>query len=168
MAANMFRIKSFAAAALAAKNSASGEIATFKMKQQYSEAMLNKVVMNEYLKFMPALSHYHVSRRVKTLGDTKSDNVHFVEEHWIAALFLDISGFTRLSQALGAEKTKLHCNKFFSIILKVIAMFGGDTLKFLGDAKLNCLGLAIEAGVVLVHVGRAQAAGIKLIKVTEK
>ena len=89
------------------------------------------------------------------------DEVHYVHDHWAAALFLDISGFTRLSQKLGAEKTKvhanlsatrahrnsvfthffisakqLHCNKFFSKILEVISTYRGDVVKFMGDAVL--------------------------------
>lgn len=110
-------------------------------KEIYSDEMLDRVVVKEYLRFLPALSHHHVVRR-------ESLNKHdagFCEDHWAAALFLDISGFTRLSQALGAEKTKLHCNKFFSLILKVIAYFNGDTLKFLGDAMFVLWPLSANA-----------------------
>jgi class 3 adenylate cyclase len=57
-----------------------------------------------------------------------------VSTHWSALLLLDISGFTRLSSVIGAEKLKMHCNLYFSNILKIIANYNGDVLKFLGDA----------------------------------
>ena len=91
----------------------------------------------QYLRFVPCLHHVHIAKHSK--GIKKEDGVHFVEKHWAAALFFDISGFTRLSQSLGAEKTKKHCNIYFNRVLGVVAKHFGDVYKFLGDAVLDRL-----------------------------
>ena len=49
-------------------------------------------------------------------------------------LFCDISGFTKLSTRLDAENLKKHINKLFTKIVHVIVSFGGDIIKFAGDA----------------------------------
>eukprot|EP00940_MAST-03C_sp_MAST-3C-sp2_P002440 g2440.t1 len=74
---------------------------------------------------------YEDDRDIQGNGDRT-----FVAKHWSVLLLVDISGFTRLSQTLGAEKTKLHCNAYFSRLLRVVRSFRGDTFKFLGDAML--------------------------------
>lgn len=58
------------------------------------------------------------------------------------AMFIDISGYTALSEKLtargdvGAEELGLWLNRYFEQILRIIAKFGGDVLKFAGDALL--------------------------------
>jgi class 3 adenylate cyclase len=49
-------------------------------------------------------------------------------------LFIDISGFTKMSTVLPVNDLSIVINGYFSAILKIIASFGGDVLKFAGDA----------------------------------
>jgi class 3 adenylate cyclase len=54
-------------------------------------------------------------------------------------LFVDVSGFTKLSvklshEARGAEKLAVVLNAFFSVIITEAEKFGGDVTKFSGDA----------------------------------
>lgn len=57
-----------------------------------------------------------------------------------ALLFCDISGFTPLSEALGrhgkagTEELTIHLNAYFQALLDVVEGWGGDTVKFGGDA----------------------------------
>ena len=95
-----------------------------------------------------------------------------MKEHWSVMLFLDISGFTRLSQTLGAEKTKKHCNIYFTRILNVIGTHFGDVYKFLGDAvmviwplnsnasdtqKMHACTVAVECAKQVMRVGNYDA-----------
>eukprot|EP01042_Synura_sphagnicola_P027319 gene27319-35283_t len=51
-----------------------------------------------------------------------------------ALLFVDISGFTVLSQRLDIESLKNHINDSFTKMLTIVDKWGGDVIKFAGDA----------------------------------
>lgn len=51
-----------------------------------------------------------------------------------ALLFVDISGFTVLSQKLDVESLKNNINNYFKKMLEVVDKWGGDVIKFAGDA----------------------------------
>jgi class 3 adenylate cyclase len=51
-----------------------------------------------------------------------------------ALLFVDISGFTVLSQRLDIESLKNHINDYFTKMLTIVDKWGGDVIKFAGDA----------------------------------
>ncbi len=51
-----------------------------------------------------------------------------------ALLFVDISGFTALSQKMNVEELKNHINEYFSKMLAIVDKHGGDVIKFAGDA----------------------------------
>ena len=59
-----------------------------------------------------------------------------------AVLFADISGFTSLTErlaekgAVGAEELTAALNRYFGQLIDIIDDFGGDVLKFAGDALL--------------------------------
>jgi class 3 adenylate cyclase len=66
-----------------------------------------------------------------------------------ALLVADVSGFTKLNEALKEEETKqrgaqgkgaesltLHLNKYFTNLLNIIENHGGDCVKFAGDALI--------------------------------
>ncbi len=58
-------------------------------------------------------------------------------EHFQTVLFFaDISGFTRLSERLSAEELKTHTNNYFTLLIDVVAQYGGDIIKFCGDAVM--------------------------------
>lgn len=56
------------------------------------------------------------------------------EEHYGCILFLDASGFTKLSTLIASEKLMIIIKSFFSSIMFVINKFQGDIIKFAGDA----------------------------------
>ena len=49
-------------------------------------------------------------------------------------LFIDISGFTTLSQRLNVESFKTHINNYFSKIIDIVVGLDGEVVKFAGDA----------------------------------
>eukprot|EP01038_Epipyxis_sp_PR26KG_P013098 gene13098-17555_t len=49
-------------------------------------------------------------------------------------LFVDISGFTALSQKLNVDDLKTHINDYFKKIIGLIEKYGGEVIKFAGDA----------------------------------
>ena len=51
-----------------------------------------------------------------------------------ALLLVDISGFTRLSTLLDVESLSRVINSYFDELLREVHMYGGDVLKFAGDA----------------------------------
>ena len=51
-----------------------------------------------------------------------------------ALLFVDISGFTKLSTMLDVEELSKAINSYFELIIHEITIHGGDVLKFAGDA----------------------------------
>ena len=61
---------------------------------------------------------------------------------WGAVVFVDVSGFTKLSEALskehgavvGAELLNEYINSFFEQLIDVVLASGGDIIKFAGDA----------------------------------
>jgi class 3 adenylate cyclase/tetratricopeptide (TPR) repeat protein len=59
-----------------------------------------------------------------------------------AVLFADISGFTALTEHLaqkgpaGAEELTQHLNTYFGQLIDLIALYGGDIVKFAGDALI--------------------------------
>jgi class 3 adenylate cyclase/tetratricopeptide (TPR) repeat protein len=64
------------------------------------------------------------------------------EDTRCAVLFADISGFTSLTErlaekgAVGAEELTAALNRYFGQLIDIIDEFGGDVLKFAGDALL--------------------------------
>lgn len=49
-------------------------------------------------------------------------------------LFVDISGFTVLSQRLNVDELRIHINGYFKKILDLVFKFRGEVIKFAGDA----------------------------------
>jgi len=95
-----------------------------------------------------------------TLGRVEGDFVHGT------VMFADISGFTALSETLsqlgkaGAEEITSIINRFFTALLEVAEHYGGDLLKFGGDALLLFFGgerAALRACRAALHIQETMA-----------
>lgn len=62
------------------------------------------------------------------------------ERRKVAVLFVDLSGFTALSEAVDPERVLSIVNRFFGIVGEVAERWGGVIDKFLGDATLVVFG----------------------------
>jgi len=75
-------------------------------------------------------------------GATKPLGEPFVERSEAALLVADISGFTLLSERLakrgaeGAEQLTEALNSYFARVIEFIEAYGGDVLRFAGDAPI--------------------------------
>ena len=50
-------------------------------------------------------------------------------------LFVDISGFTSLSQKMSVEQFTNHINNYFNKIIDIVHKFNGEVVKFAGDGN---------------------------------
>lgn len=57
-----------------------------------------------------------------------------IERFYGPLLFIDISGFTALSTKLPIEELRIHINTYFDKIINIVERFGGQVVKFAGDA----------------------------------
>ncbi|MBC8242419.1 MAG: adenylate/guanylate cyclase domain-containing protein, partial [Alphaproteobacteria bacterium] len=62
------------------------------------------------------------------------------ERRQVTVLFADISGFTALSEQLGAEKTHALLSRFFAVCDAAVVRFGGAVDKHIGDAVMAVFG----------------------------
>lgn len=93
-------------------------------------------LINTLASYIPDL----ITRRLATdptpISDPSSERLH------AAVLFADISGFTALTEQMaqrgpgGAEELTLLLNGYFSQLIKLITSYGGDVVKFAGDALI--------------------------------
>ena len=65
------------------------------------------------------------------------------ERRQVTVLFADISGFTALSERLGAEPTHDLLNRFFAVADDAVIRFGGTIDKHIGDAVMAVFGAPI-------------------------
>jgi class 3 adenylate cyclase len=101
---------------------------------------------NALRKLKRSTSHFAMADSSETSdADFESDNSDLDEfkvslplpfgiKQQCALLFVDVSGFTALSQALKVEKLSKTINDYFQLIVEQVEAFGGDILKFCGDA----------------------------------
>lgn len=69
-----------------------------------------------------------------SIADDAKKTLPFTEGHDGALLFVDISGFTKISVMMDVESLSNAINSYFQKIVNEISSCGGDVLKFAGDA----------------------------------
>jgi class 3 adenylate cyclase/tetratricopeptide (TPR) repeat protein len=65
------------------------------------------------------------------------------ERRQVTVLFADISGFTRLSNNLGAEATHTLLNRYFGVVDKIVESYGGSIDKHMGDNVMAVFGAPV-------------------------
>ena len=88
----------------------------------------------------------------------------------VAALFVDICGFTRITEELkrsvdGSNGMAEHLNNFFALLLDVIEEYGGDVVQFSGDAVL-AIWPCRSTDDLSEQTERALSCGAQLVKAT--
>lgn len=61
---------------------------------------------------------------------------HHVSKRKVGIMFCDIRNFTKLSEELGSTKIVQVMNNIFELIAQAASVYGGEILKFIGDAVL--------------------------------
>ena len=107
--------------------------------------------MSKYLQSLASFTPQLILRRAN--DDPKGINEAIVERFPAAVLFADISGFTALTERLaargpsGAEDLTSLLNLYFGQMIDLIGEYGGDVVKFAGDALVALWPSPDEAGV---------------------
>ncbi|MEO1113158.1 MAG: adenylate/guanylate cyclase domain-containing protein [Pseudomonadota bacterium] len=63
------------------------------------------------------------------------------KEQTAAMLFIDLSGYTGLSEALGPVRTRDFLKDFHTIVVDVVSRYGGVVLDFMGDGAMLGFGI---------------------------
>lgn len=90
------------------------------------------------------------------------------EDSPFAVLFADISGFTSLTErlarkgAIGAEELTTALNSYFGRLIEIVSDFGGDVLKFAGDALIATFEDRVPGTELRDASIRAVAASLKI------
>ena len=74
------------------------------------------------------------------LGNLESINLGG-QQMEASVLFVDIIGFTKLSQTMEPEKTNQLLNEYFSYISQAASIYGGHVDKFMGDCVMLVFGV---------------------------
>ncbi len=96
------------------------------------EQQLKKYAKSDYL--LHAAGRFAGKEQIEQLFDNAGAEGFQGEETELAVLFLDIRGFTTLSEKLSPEELITTLNRFFTLMTKVITEYGGYVDKFIGDA----------------------------------
>lgn len=83
----------------------------------------------------------------------------------LTVLFIDIRGFTPLSEKLDAEEVVKLLNKYFHVVTKSVFKYDGTVDKFIGDAVMALYNAPVEQKD---HADRAIKTGIEIFKELEK
>eukprot|EP00948_MAST-09A_sp_MAST-9A-sp1_P004237 g4237.t1 len=106
--------------------------------------LIQKTIADSLMRFLPK---YQQKVIYEDLQPTKEASLEVVHG---AVLFADLSGFTALTNAfhklgpVGAEAMTRCLNEVFSNIIVVVDSFGGDIIKFAGDAILVLFGASVK------------------------
>lgn len=97
---------------------------------------MNSSLINTLKSYIPDILKSRIA------ADPTPPNQPFIENHTAAVLFVDISGFTALTEEFaargpsGAEDISAVLNDFYNQWIKIIHTYGGDIIKFAGDGLL--------------------------------
>ena len=69
-----------------------------------------------------------------------------VERREVTILFVDLSGYTRLTSTLGAEATHKLVQRFYERIAGIVQRFGGTVERHIGDAVMAVFGVPVAHG----------------------
>jgi class 3 adenylate cyclase len=90
---------------------------------------------------IPSVTESKAQARPKSPDKKKAGGGVCVTYPNACLLIADVSGFTKLNETFaalsgGAEQVSFHLNQYFSLLLNTIDQFGGDCIKFAGDALI--------------------------------
>lgn len=114
-----------------------GNLAAIAIEQ----ANLREKILKE-IEARQSMMRYHspqvVEEIIKGKGDCK------VTEKTITVIFVDIQGFTKLSDKLGPMGTAELLNEYFDIITDAVFKYNGTIDKFIGDAAMAIFGAPLQ------------------------
>ena len=76
-------------------------------------------------------------------GQAASEQPTIPELRWVSVLFVDLVGFTTMSERMDAEDVRELLSGYFDVARRVITGYGGRIEKFIGDAVVAVWGAPI-------------------------
>jgi len=108
--------------------------------------MPNPALANVLASYVPRLIHRRIIADPSPIETPVSDDLQ------AAVLFADISGFTLLTERLaekgptGVESLARILNEYFGQLIDIIHEYGGDVVKFAGDAVIAVWNISSDEG----------------------
>ncbi|MEW6455920.1 MAG: adenylate/guanylate cyclase domain-containing protein [Acidobacteriota bacterium] len=118
----------------------------------------------EEIKMREKLERYHSPGIVSRLMELTQQKLGFSEKD-VSVLFLDIVGFTSISEELEPSEVGLLLNYFFSEMTEIIFENEGTLDKYLGDGLMAIFGAPFSQ---INHAERAAKTGLEMIRKTKK
>ena len=87
------------------------------------------------------------------------------ERRIVSVLFVDISGFTNLSESMDHEEVKDIVDKLFKVFTSSIEKHGGYVDKYVGDQIMALFGARVASEV---DTHRAISCGLEMLKMLDK
>ena len=105
------------------------------------KAALRKVELLESIK--SNLSKFVPTAVTRLVENASSSEIHEAQEQDISVLFLDIEGYTKITDEIGATNVNTLIEKYFSVFMDAIYANDGDVVETAGDG-LMVLFLAVD------------------------
>lgn len=123
---------------------------------------IEKFELEKFARHVPSLlSHQMIANLLDQFVNLDNTNtkplsnlfacVPSISRFYGALLFVDISGFTALSQQLPVDELKIHINTYFRKIIMIVEKHGGDVVKFAGDALYVVWQSKDSSGIIMKH-----------------
>jgi adenylate cyclase len=87
------------------------------------------------------------------------------EEVEVSVVFVDVRGYTALSERAGPREVVAQLNELYELIVPVIARHGGHANKFIGDGMLALFGAPER---LPDHADRAVTAGLEIVRCVDE
>jgi class 3 adenylate cyclase len=97
-------------------------------------AALRKVELLESIK--ANLSKFVPTAVTKLVENASSSEIHEAQEQDISVLFLDIEGYTKITDEIGATNVNTLIEKYFSVFMDAIYANDGDVVETAGDGLM--------------------------------
>jgi class 3 adenylate cyclase len=118
------------------------------------KAALRKVELLESIK--ANLSKFVPTAVTKLVENASSSEIHEAQEQDISVLFLDIEGYTKITDEIGATNVNTLIEKYFSVFMDAIYANDGDVVETAGDGLMVLFLAADEKEHALQAVRTAQ------------
>ena len=118
------------------------------------KAALRKVELLESIK--TNLSKFVPTAVTKLVENASSSEIHEAQEQDISVLFLDIEGYTKITDEIGATNVNTLIEKYFSVFMDAIYANDGDVVETAGDGLMVLFLTADEKEHALQAVRAAQ------------
>ncbi|MEO6034472.1 MAG: response regulator [Verrucomicrobiota bacterium] len=129
---------------------------------RFNQAMIKKVAALEQIQ--RRLSHFVPSSVARSVSQNPNDTDFHQKQRDVSVLFADISGYTRMSEALPQEQVSTMVETLFSCFIDCIHSRGGEISSTAGDGIM----VIFESVDPAEHAVKATQSALEFLQVTEQ